>query len=399
MTNPAPVLSVSRLVNLAKDLIEENFLEVRVEGEISNLVTPASGHLYFTLKDDRAQLRAVMFRLHARVLRCHPENGMKVFCAGRMSVYPQRGDLQMLVEDLEPAGVGGLQQALEELKSRLGAEGLFADERKRPLPAFPGTVGVVTSATGAAIHDILQTLRRRGAGVRVLLRPVRVQGDEAAAEIVEAIADLNRQGEADVLIVGRGGGSLEDLWAFNREEVARAIFGSGIPVISAVGHEVDVTIADLVADRRAPTPSGAAEIVAKSRLEMESHLDHLLERLGGQMQSRLRVWMERLDGLTRRLRSPQQELVWKQLHLDDLEKRLRLSLERVEQQAEHRLVRFEERLNALSPVRVLARGYAIIRDAQTGGVVRNSSVLARGDLVDLQFHQGGAAARIEKVKK
>jgi len=399
MTVPAPVLSVSRLVNLVKDLIEENFFEVRVEGEISNFSTPASGHLYFTLKDDRAQLRAAMFRAYSRLLDFRPEDGMKVCCAGRLSVYSQRGDVQLLVESLELAGKGSLQQALEQLKARLAAEGLFAVERKRPLPSFPGTVGVVTSPTGAAIHDILQTLRRRGAGVRILLRPVRVQGDEAAADIVEAIADLNRQGEADVLIVGRGGGSLEDLWAFNREEVARAIFGSSIPIISAVGHEVDVTIADLVADLRAPTPTAAAEVVAKSRLEMESHLDHLIGRLGGQVQGRIRIWQERLEGLTGRLRSPRQELSWKEQRLVDLERRLRLFLAGAEQRADHRLGRLEERLEALSPLRVLGRGYALVRHGRTGSLVRDASQLASGDPVDLQFHRGGALARIDKVKR
>jgi len=224
MQEQTSILTVSRLNALLREVVEDNFVQVVVEGEISNFSTPASGHCYFSLKDADAQLRAVMFRSQSRLLGFTPQNGMQVICRGRVTLYTQRGELQLVVESLEPKGAGNLQLAFDQLKARLAAEGLFDAGRKRPLPAFPETIGVVTSATGAAIHDILNVLRRRGAGVRVLLRPVRVQGEGAAAEIAEAIAELNRHGEADVLIVGRGGGSLEDLWAFNEEPVARAIY-------------------------------------------------------------------------------------------------------------------------------------------------------------------------------
>ncbi len=296
MSNEPRILSVSRLAALLKEVVEDNFVQVWVEGEISNFSAPASGHFYFTLKDAGAQLRAVMFRSQNRLLKFRPESGMQVVCSGRVSLYSQRGELQLVVDAIEPRGAGSLQVAFEQLKAKLEAEGLFAQARKRALPAFPKTIGVVTSATGAAIHDILQVLRRRSAGVRVQIYPVRVQGEEAAGEICQGIAVFNRQGEADVLIVGRGGGSLEDLWAFNEEPVARAIYDSRIPVISAVGHEVDFSIADFVADLRAPTPSAAAELVVKSRQELEGHLDQLTLRLAAQMRGRLELMRERVSG-------------------------------------------------------------------------------------------------------
>jgi len=392
-----PILTVSRLAALLKEVVEENFAQVLVEGEISNFSVPASGHFYFSLKDESAQLRAVMFRTQARLLPFRPENGMQVTLFGRVSLYPQRGEVQLIAEKLEPRGVGSLQVAFEQLKSKLAGEGLFAEARKRPLPTFPRTVGVVTSATGAAIHDIVNVLRRRGAGLRVVLRPVRVQGDGAAAEIAEAIADHNRIKAADVLIVGRGGGSLEDLWAFNEEVVARAIHASAIPVISAVGHEVDYTIADFVADLRAPTPSAAAEMVARSRLELEGHLDHLAQRLAGQMQGRLALLDERLRGLTRRLRSPRQQLqLWQQRHAD-LARRLNRSMARRQQEAEGRLATLAGRLDLLSPLRTLERGYAIAFAEKTGRAVLDADTLTQGDRLQLRFARGRASATVEET--
>jgi exodeoxyribonuclease VII large subunit len=272
-------LTVSGLVALLQEVVETNFVTVTVEGEVSNFAAPASGHWYFTLKDSGSQLRSVMFRSRNRQMTSLPRDGMQVVCSGTVTVYVARGEMQLVVDNLTQGGQGMLQAAFEALKENLAKEGLFAMERKRPLPAFPQSVGIVTSATGAAIHDILNILRRRAPDVRLLLKPVKVQGDGAAEEIVEAIKDLNQYGGLDVLIVGRGGGALEDLWAFNEESVARAIAGSDVPVISAVGHETDFTIADLVADLRAPTPSAAAELVAKNRQELEAHLDHLIIRV------------------------------------------------------------------------------------------------------------------------
>ncbi len=392
------MLSVSRLVALLKETVEENFVQVLVSGEIANFSMPSSGHYYFALKDERAQLRAVMFRMQNRLLSFRPENGMAVVCRGRLSVYSQRGEIQLLVDALEPLGVGSQQIALEQLKQQLAREGLFAEERKRPLPAFPRIIGVVTSATGAAIHDILNVLRRRGAGLRVVLRPVRVQGEGAAAEIADGIADLNRHGEADVLIVGRGGGSAEDLWAFNEEPVARAIFASRIPVISAVGHEIDVTIADLVADLRAPTPSAAAELVVKERRELEGHVDHLIMRLSRQMESRLALLRERLAGLSRRLRGPMADLAAQRRHVEHLARRAALAVEGRLEMAASRLAVFSGRLDALSPLRTLSRGYAIVTRATGGPPLRSASSCSPGDLLTIRFASGSAAVLVEEVR-
>ncbi len=273
------ILTVSRLTALIKGVLEENFEHVWVEGEISNLAMPVSGHLYFTLKDAAAQLRCVMFRASSRALRFKPKDGMGVVVRGRVSLFEPRGEYQLIVEYLEPQGIGALQLAFSQLKERLAKEGLFAEAHKKPIPRLPQRIGVVTSATGAAIHDILNVLNRRFANVEVLIYPVKVQGEGAAREIAQAVKDFNRYGNIDVMIVGRGGGSIEDLWAFNEEVVARAIYHSRIPVISAVGHEVDFTIADFVADLRAPTPSAAAELVVKSKAELDAELDALSHRL------------------------------------------------------------------------------------------------------------------------
>jgi len=396
MPQASNILTVSRLNALLKELVEDNFVQVWVEGELSNYSTPASGHAYFSLKDAASQIRAVMFRSHLRLLPFRPEDGMSVVCSGRVSLYTQRGELQLVVESLEPRGVGSLQVAFEQLKARLAAEGLFDAGRKRPLPPFPATIGVVTSATGAAIHDILHVLQRRAAGVRVLLRPVRVQGEGAAAEIAAAIADFNRHGGADVLIVGRGGGSLEDLWAFNEEIVARAIHDSRIPVISAVGHEVDFTISDFVADLRAATPSAAAELVARSRLELEGHLDHLVLRLAAQMRGRLELLRERVAGLNRRLRSPRGELALSRQRYEALERRMRLGMDAILLEAAREVGSLSGQLDAFSPLRTLERGYAIVE--KDGQAVRDAAVLSVGDRLRIRFARGEVGARVEEEK-
>ena len=397
LSHPQKILSVSRLNTLLKEIVEDNFVHVWVEGEISNFTPASSGHWYFSLKDENAQIRCIMFRAQARALVFRPENGTRVLCCGRVSLYTQRGDIQLIVEAMEAKGLGNLQLAFEQLKQKLMAEGLFDSHRKRPLPPFPQTIGVVTSATGAAIHDILSVLRRRGVGLRVLLRPVRVQGEEAAAEIAEAIADLNRQGEPDVLIVGRGGGSLEDLWAFNEEKVARAIHASGIPVISAVGHEVDVTIADFVADLRAPTPSAAAELVVKNRQELEGHVDQLILRLASQMSGRLHLLQERLDGLSRRLRSPAQALAMMRQQQENLSRRLERAMTRKLETSGSQFASTVARFDTLSPLKTLSRGYAIAFRDETGHIVRRAEELTPGDGLNLRFCEGGAKVRVEEI--
>src|SRR5262245_30244611 len=294
------VFTVSELTRAVKNTLEGRFGGLWVEGEISNLRVHTSGHVYFTLKDDEAQVRAVLFRGRMRRVRFEPADGLHVLAFGRLEVYAVRGEYQLVCDVLEPKGLGALQLAFEQLKARLAAEGLFDAARKRPLPVLPRRVGLVTSPTGAAVRDFLRVVTRRFAGLQVLVCPVRVQGDTAAGEIAEALATLNRRGDLDVIVVARGGGSLEDLWAFNEEAVARAIAASKIPVISAVGHETDVTIADFVADLRAPTPSAAAELVVREKAQLVAHLGSLRERLQGAVGQRVRRWRERLDDLGRR---------------------------------------------------------------------------------------------------
>src|SRR6185369_15770810 len=312
------ILTVPRLTALLRGVLEENFEQVWVEGEVSNLSQPTSGHIYFTLKDPGAQLRCVMFKSSARNLKFRLTNGMGLIARGRISVYDQRGEYQLMCEYLEPAGVGALQLAFMQLKERLAKEGLFDESHKRPLPAFPRRVGVITSSTGAAIHDILNVLKRRFASLEILLYPVRVQGEGAAVEIARVIDEMNRLGLADVLIVGRGGGSLEDLWAFNEEVVARAVHRSKLPVISAVGHETDWTICDFAADLRAPTPSAAAELVIASAEELRGKVEALSHRLRLLMEHRLAALEARLESMRRALHDPRTMLGHLAQRLDDL---------------------------------------------------------------------------------
>ncbi len=390
-------ISVSTLVQLLQELVEDNFVEVLVQGELSNVSQPPSGHYYFTLKDKKARIKCAMFRSHARVLRFKPVDGLAVICRGRVSVYPQRGDLQLIVEAVEPEGVGSLQLAFDQLKEKLEREGLFAPNLKQPLPPFPRTIGLVTSSSGAAIQDILTVLRRRSAGLQVLLRSVRVQGKGAAEEIAAAIADLNRETAVDVLIVGRGGGSREDLWAFNEEIVARAIAASKIPVISAVGHEVDFSIADLVADLRAPTPSAAAELVVKNRLELERHLDQLTLRLAAQIRSRLTLLSNNLHGLEKRLKAPAELVKIWQLQLQQLHLRLQQAMTELFVQQEHRLALLMSQLQTLSPVAVLSRGYAIVKQKETGEIVHGSEQLQIGDQLQVKLASGEVTATVTLI--
>src|SRR2546427_4549224 len=298
---PRTLYTVSALTALLRVHIESAFSNIWVEGEGSNLRIPTSGHAYFTLKDAASQMRAVLFRSVGRSLRFALQDGMQLVCRGRVTVYEPKGDYQVIVEYAEPKGVGALQLAFEQLKARLAAEGLFDQARKRPLPFFPRRIGVVTSATGAAIRDIVQVAHKRDPGITIVLNPVAVQGESAAGEIARAIEELNELGGFDVLVVGRGGGSLEDLWAFNEELVARAIAASRIPVVSAVGHEIDFTIADFVADVRAPTPSAAAALVVPDRVEIARGLARTDGALRAALVRRVARLRERVSALERRL--------------------------------------------------------------------------------------------------
>ena len=439
------VYTVSELTLRLKAALEEAFPAVWVEGEISNLRTPGSGHSYFTLKDEGAQLSAVLFRGRGRRVRFNLEDGMQVLAFGGLDVYAARGQYQLVVEMMEPQGLGALQLAFEQLKRKLEAEGLFDEGRKRALPAFPRVIGVVTSPTGAAIRDILNIIGRRFGDLRILIAPVRVQGDEAPGEIIQALLNLQTVAELDVVIVGRGGGSIEDLWAFNDEGVARAIVACCVPVISAVGHETDFTIADFVADLRAPTPSGAAELVVREKLAVVEALVDLYARLKQAVTAEIAAYRERVEYLGRRrvLTDPARALRDLHRRLDELQGRLRLGLRSSQRQVTHRLAlatgalrsrnplariaggaallaqlrgrliasaahsvkvsrsRFAEtvgRLESLSPLGVLARGYSLTR-LPSGAVVRSAGQVAVGDPLEILLHQGALGARVTDVKE
>lgn len=394
------VRSVSELTAEIKQQLEGSFPRVWVAGEVSNLSRPHSGHVYLTLKDDRAQLRAVLWRGTAAQIRFDLHDGLEVVCQGYVDVYAQRGSYQLVVEQVEPRGVGALELALRQLKAKLAAEGLFDPGRKRPLPHFPRRIAVVTSPTGAAIRDFLEVLRRRWCGVDVLIVPVRVQGDGAAKEIADAIRQVNGLAmQLDCLIVTRGGGSLEDLWAFNEEQVARAIHASRIPTISAVGHEIDVTIADLVADVRALTPSEAAERVAPAREELISHLRQQQSRLVSGLRRRAIVARSRLDALAshRVFRRRLERVHELSRRVDELARLARCAIDRRVQLREQACVRLAAKLDSLSPLGVLARGYSLTHTDEDDRLVRDAASLEVGDRIVTRFARGQATSRVEQV--
>jgi exodeoxyribonuclease VII large subunit len=439
------VLTVSQLTERLRGLVEEQFPAVWVEGEISNFRVYGSGHAYFTLKDEAAQVRGVLFRNRTRRIRFEPGDGQHVLAFGSLEVYAARGEYQLVIELLEPRGLGALQLAFEQLKTRLHAEGLFAESRKRPLPRFPRRIGIVTSPNGAAVRDILRIIGRRFDGLSIVIAPARVQGDGAAREIAEGIADLNALGGVDVIIVGRGGGSLEDLWAFNEETVARAIAGSKIPIISAVGHEVDVTIADFVADVRAPTPSAAAELAVREKHALIDGLLDLRSRLERAMRGRLardgeraaslagrrvltdparplRDFERRVDDALRRLQHAGRATVRRVVHrleigmtglrgaspftrlstgrqrLAHVERGLQGGMARTLVHSQHRLGTLVGRLDSLSPLAVLGRGYSLTR-RPTGEIVRDAAHLAAGDAVEVLLGRGSLDCRVERTKE
>ena len=391
-------LSVSELNELIKGTLETRLDSVWVQGEISNYRVPPSGHCYFTLKDDRSQICAVMFRRQGIALRFTPENGMAVLCLGKVSIYAARGDLQLYVEDLEPQGQGALYLAFEQLKKKLATEGLFAPERKKPLPFLPAAIGIVSSDRGAALHDMLRIIRDRYTDRRVVIRPVKVQGDGAAREIAQGIADLNRFGEVDVIIVGRGGGSLEDLWAFNEEIVARAIAASKIPTVAAIGHEIDFTIADFVADLRAPTPTAAAELILPRKRDLREQLRSFDLRLLREMASSVDAARENLQAWVKRLADPGRKLRENQQRLDDLSIELLKRFRERVRQSRNRLAELAGRLGALSPLAVLDRGYAIAHKLPEERIVKSAAALQTGDLVRVTFAEGQTLCRVEEKK-
>lgn len=393
------ILTVTQLTRQVKDLLEGAFPEIWVAGEVSNLTAPQSGHIYFTLKDQQSQVRAVLFRSSQRNLKFTLQHGMEVVCRGRVGVYELRGEYQFIVEYVEPKGVGALQKAFEELKAKLEREGLFDLGRKRPLPLLPRRIGIVTSPTGAAIRDILRVIRRRHPRMELLLYPVPVQGPEAAPAIVEAIQALNRGKLADVLIVGRGGGSLEDLWAFNEEAVARAIAASRIPVISAVGHETDYTIADFTADLRAPTPSAAAEMVVESEEHLRETIGSLESRMVLAMRQQLDAIRSTVRHARRLLGDPRRRLTQASQRVDELSRRLGIGLRHHVRRDRARLEALAGALDHLNPLAILSRGYSITRKHPSGAIVKDAAEVAAGDLLITKLSSGEVLSRAEKPNK
>lgn len=392
------IFSISELTKRIKGELEGNFRNVWVEGEISNLAMPRSGHIYCTLKDEQSQLRAVVFKFASKRLTFALEDGMQILARGSLSVYEPRGEYQIVIEYAEPRGAGALQVAFEQLKRRLADEGLFDAARKKPIPLLPKKIGVVTSPTGAAIRDILNIIGRRFANVHILIAPVRVQGAEAPAEIGRAIGLFNQLQDVDVLIVGRGGGSLEDLWAFNDEGVARAIFASRIPVISAVGHEVDFTIADFVADLRAPTPSAAAELVVQNKDNLQYTLDTLLNRLQQAFRNQLDQRHFALEQCTRRLHDPRKRLHDLQQRTDDLQRSLIASMQHLLITKRLQFEKAAGKLESLSPLGLLARGYAVCHNAATARIIKTITDAAPGDAVLVRISDGELACDVTEVR-
>ncbi len=394
-----PVLSVAELTRGLSDLVEDRYDDVWVEGELSDFTRAASGHCYFSLKDEDAQIRCVMWKHLTKYVYFEPEEGMQVRVNGHASVYERRGDLQIQAQAMRQAGKGAQQKAFEELKQTLQAEGLFAPERKQALPAFPDTIGVVTSGQGAAIHDIQSGLARRFPPAEVVLCPVKVQGLDAPRAVADAVAAFNDlpaddAQRPDLLIVGRGGGSTEDLWAFNEEVVARALDASNLPVVSAVGHESDVTIADLVADERAATPSAAAERVVPDRRDVADHVRALHDRLRSRVTGRLQDARQRVDALvaSRAFHAPARRLEQHRQHLDALVDRLGRGGARAVDRARTRLAHLRDRLHALDPEQPLRRGYVHL--TQDGTSVQSAESLQDGDRVRLHFQDGRRDAEV-----
>jgi exodeoxyribonuclease VII large subunit len=440
------VYTISELTRRIKLILELELSEIWVEGEISNLRVPSSGHTYFTLKDETSQIKALLFRTQKKVIKFKLEDGLKVVVRGRITVYEPRGEYQIIIDYMEPKGVGALQLAFQQLKDKLEQEGLFDPQHKKSLPLLPQKIGIVTSPTGAAIRDILRVIQRRFANVHLIIYPARVQGDEASKEIAEGIRILNQFPDIDVLIIGRGGGSIEDLWAFNEEEVARAIFASSIPLISAVGHEIDFTIADFVADLRAPTPSAAAELVVKNKEELLLHLQTFHSRLHNRMayyldffkdrlqslcqrkgffmpQEKIQYYLQRIDELQTRggktlsiqlknkkdylahlrqrhySRSPKERISYGKDYLNRLFKELTSQIKYRLTVTRKRLEGTAGQLHSISPLAVLARGYSICRSLPKGKIVKNAREVQVGNKISVKLYQGELFCQVEKTQQ
>lgn len=437
------IYTVSRLNNEVRTLLESGFPLLWIEAELSNLARPASGHLYFSLKDEKAQVRCAMFRNRNLNIGFRPENGMQVLVRAKIGLYEPRGDFQIIIEHMEEAGDGALRRAFDELKRQLDQQGLFDTAHKQALPTLPRCIGVVTSPSGAAIRDVLTTLQRRFPALAVIIYPVAVQGEGAAQQIAAMIATADRRQDCDVLIVGRGGGSLEDLWAFNEEVVARAIYHCSIPVVTGIGHEIDFTIADFVADRRAPTPTGAAELISPDQQEWCLRVERLQQRLAWQTRNLIRQGQQQLQHLKKRLQHPGRRLRDMAQRLDELEMRLQRAQQNLLQQSQarlqhfhqrllrhspvHRLTRLQEKngnlsqrlntamqhqlttrkrqlqqmahaLDAVSPLATLSRGYAIITN-EKDQIIRQARQVKSGDRIKTRLAEGQLYCQVTEVKE
>ena len=386
-------LSVSELTAKIKDLIESNFSSVIVRGEISNFTHHSSGHMYFTLKDKHSELRAVMFKGKNSSLAFTPKNGTDVVIQGNLSVYEMRGQYQIIAEHMEPAGIGALFLAFEELKKRLLAEGLFDKSKKKPMPKFPSTIGIVTSRTGAALRDMLIIFKRRAPQVKIIVRPALVQGSEASNDIIAAIKDLTLQEGVNLIIIGRGGGSIEDLWPFNDEALAREIFKCSKPIISAVGHETDITISDMVADLRAPTPSAAAEIAINNILEISQSIENNLIRLRNLIESKIATTWQTFDNLSERhfLQKPKMVFIRQKEKIDRLKNNLSLSMNKIISLKKSSAINLFTHLDALSPNNTLNRGYSIAYNKDRL-IIRDPNDIDSGESFTLKTGKGEMAA-------
>jgi exodeoxyribonuclease VII large subunit len=392
------ISTITELTLNIQSLLEEGFPRVWVSGEIGSLSRPSSGHIYMNLKDAQAQIRAVIWRSKAVRLRCELREGLEVIVAGRITVYPARGEYQLIIDEVEPKGIGIQDLALRQLKKKLLALGYFATERKRPLPRFPRHIALVTSRSGAAVRDMLEILGRRWPLARVLVSPVRVQGRDAERDIAQALRRVNRLSDIDVVLLGRGGGASEDLAAFNTEGVARAIFESRIPVISAVGHEIDLTIADLVADQRALTPSEAAELATPDRQILIADLRQQAAQLATLLRRHLQTARQRLGELARRrvFAQPLERIRERERRLEDLEARLHRAARRRVTQDRQKIEAWTARIDTLSPLNVLARGYSLTRRESDQVLVRNSEEVTVGERVVIRLARGELVSRVEE---
>ena len=414
------ILTVSELTHDIKTLLETGFDSVWVKGEISSFKVPSSGHFYFSLKDETAMLACVMFKFKNQYLKFELQDGLEVICGGRITLYEPRGSYQLLADVIEPVGLGALQLRFEQLKEKLSKEGLFDPSHKKQIPFLPQKIAIITSPTGAAIRDILNILNRRYANLEILLVPASVQGEKAAPELVQAIRQVNEMAHHEVIILGRGGGSLEDLWAFNEEIVARAIFESKIPIISAVGHEIDFTIADFVADLRAPTPSAAAELVVKNKVDLQKNILNAISRLRQGYLAALTSYKKRLSELSHRILDPRRKLQDWRLRLSDLQERLAYTLQQNVKEAKNRfesllpdltsliqwmLERKTQQMNqlhsllkSLNPLAILERGYSIARKVPTGEIIRKASQTRPQEKLLIKLFKGEVVCEVKEIK-